>query len=66
MTYLLIASLGLTLFLGARHLARTVRRTDPRLAKIEPAIPLICFGAMAAGLSIVLAASIASALTMVR
>jgi hypothetical protein len=66
MTYLLIAILGLTLFFGARYLAQTIKRSEPRLSRIEPAIPLICLGAMAAGLSIFVAASVASAWTMVH
>jgi hypothetical protein len=50
MIYFAIACVGLTLFLGARYLAQSVRRTEPRLSRIEPLIPTICFAAMVLGL----------------
>jgi hypothetical protein len=52
MIYLLIAILGLALFFGARYLAHTVKHREPRLSRIEPAIPVLCSAGMMAGLLI--------------
>jgi hypothetical protein len=54
--YLLMSSLGAILFLGARYTDRTVARSEPQLAVIEPAIPKICFVAKSAGMMISVAA----------
>jgi hypothetical protein len=59
--YLLMGSLGLTLFLGARYTDRIVARSEPELAAIEPAIPKICFVAKSAGMMISVAALSAAA-----
>jgi hypothetical protein len=65
MIYFLIACVGATLFLGARYLALSVRRTEPRLTRFEPLIPAICFAAMALGVGIVLSAVVASAWSVI-
>jgi hypothetical protein len=54
--YLLMGSLGMILFLGARYTDRTVARSEPELAAIEPAIPKICFVAKSLGMMISVAA----------
>jgi hypothetical protein len=54
--YLLMFSLGLILFLGARYTDRVVARSEPELIMIQPAIPKICFGAQVAGMMIAVAA----------
>jgi hypothetical protein len=51
-----MSSLGAILFLGARYTDRTVARSEPQLAVIEPAIPKICFVAKSAGMMISVAA----------
>jgi hypothetical protein len=61
--YLLMAGLGLMMFLGARGLDHAVTRYEPKLAKIEPVIPLVCFVAKSAGLMISLAGLGATAWT---
>jgi hypothetical protein len=61
MIYALIACLGMALFLGARYLARTVQLTEPRLVRLQPIIPVICFGAMVMGIGIIVSAAVASA-----
>jgi len=63
--YFLIACVGLTLVVGARYLAQSVRRTEPRLSRIEPLIPAICFAAMALGIGIIASAAVASAWSVV-
>jgi hypothetical protein len=65
MIYFSIACVGLMLFLGARYLAQSVRHTEPRLSRIEPLIPAICFAAMALGVGIILSAAVASAWSVV-
>jgi hypothetical protein len=54
--YLLMSCLGAILFLGARYTDRTVARSEPQLAVIEPAIPKICLVAKSAGMMISVAA----------
>jgi hypothetical protein len=66
MIYALIACLGMTLFWGARYLARTIQLTEPRLVRLQPVIPIICFGAMALGVVIFLSAAVASAWSIGR
>ena len=53
--YLLMTSIGLLLFFGARYTDRTIARHEPKLAAIEPAIPRICFVAKSAGMMIAIA-----------
>jgi hypothetical protein len=53
--------LGITLFLGARYTDRTVARSEPQLAVVEPAIPKICFVAKSVGMMISVAALSAAA-----
>lgn len=53
--YLLMTSLGLIMFFGARYTDRTVARYEPKLVRIEPAIPRICFVAKSAGMMIAVA-----------
>ena len=53
--YLLMTSLGLIMFFGARYTDRTIARHEPKLARIEPAIPQICFVAKSAGMMIAVA-----------
>jgi hypothetical protein len=53
--YLLMTGLGLTMFFGARYTDRTIARHEPKLARIEPAIPRICFVAQSAGMMIAVA-----------
>ena len=65
MIYFFIACVGATLIVGARYLALSVRRTEPRLSRIEPLIPAICFAAMALGVGIILSAAVASAWSVV-
>jgi hypothetical protein len=62
--FLLMAVLGLALFVGAWFLDRSVAREEPQLAAIEPAIPLVCFIAKCAGVTIVLVGLGATALTL--
>jgi hypothetical protein len=54
--YLLMGGLGIILFLGACYTDRTVARSEPELAAIEPAIPKICFVAKSVGMMISVAA----------
>jgi hypothetical protein len=54
--YLLMGVLGITLFIGARYTDRTVAHSEPQLARLEPAIPKICFVAKSAGMMISVAA----------
>lgn len=53
--YLLMTSLGLIMFFGARYTDRTIARHEPILVRIEPAIPRICFVAKSAGMMIAIA-----------
>lgn len=53
--YLLMTGLGLILYFGARHTDRSVARHEPKLARIEPAIPRICFVAKSLGMMIAVA-----------
>src|SRR5579862_9741824 len=53
--YLLMTGLGLVLFFGARYTDRSVARYEPKLARIEPAIPRICFVAKSLGMMIAVA-----------
>lgn len=53
--YLLMTILGLAMFFGGRYTDRTIARHEPALARIEPAIPRICFVAKSAGMMIAVA-----------
>ena len=50
--FLLMACVGLAMFIGARFLDRAVTLYEPRLPAVEPAIPMICFVAKSAGMMI--------------
>lgn len=52
---MLMTSLGLMMFFGARYTDQTIARHEPKLARIEPAIPRICFVAKSAGMMIAVA-----------
>jgi hypothetical protein len=54
--YLILTALGLMLFFGAFYADRTVTRSEPELAVIEPTIPRICFVAKSLGVMIFVAA----------
>jgi hypothetical protein len=62
--FLLMTVFGLALFIGAWFLDRTVARQEPRLAVIEPVIPLVCFVAKSAGAMTVLVGLGATAWTL--
>jgi hypothetical protein len=53
--YLLMTGLGFVMFLGARYTDRSIARHEPKLARIEPAIPRICFVAKSLGMMIAVA-----------
>lgn len=50
--YLLMTSLGLIMFFGARYTDRTIARYGPKPARIEPVVPGICFVTESAGMMI--------------
>jgi hypothetical protein len=51
-TYLVLASLGLLLSLGAVFADRSVARHAPEYAQIQPAIPAVFFAAKTTGMMI--------------
>jgi hypothetical protein len=53
--YLLMTALGFVMFFGARYTDRTIARHESKLARIEPAIPRICFVAKSLGMMIAVA-----------
>jgi len=52
---MLMTGLGFVMFFGAHYTDRTIARHEPKLARIEPAIPRICFVAKSLGIMIAVA-----------